>query len=203
MSEPRFAALVCEGQTDVPILRAMLEAVWPELESIRCLQPELDESDRAKGPAGWTHVKAWCEAHADDLDDVLDPDLGDPIDLLVIAIDVDIAVEAQIVDPPQRVGLYETKRLRDKISHWLTPASGQGLPAAVVFSTPVRAVEAWIIAALYPQEKTPEGIADPAKWLVTKKKLRPSKNDGKPWKELHLYRDFAPIVAKRLARRRR
>lgn len=66
----------------------MLEAVWPELESIRCLQPALDESDRAKGPAGWSQVKAWCEALADDLHDVLDPDLGDRIDLLVVAIDV-------------------------------------------------------------------------------------------------------------------
>ena len=70
----------------------------------------------------------------------------------------------------------------------------------MVFSTPVRAIEAWIIAALYPQENKPKNIADPAKWLVTKKKLRPSKIDGKPWKDLHLSRDFAPLVARRIAR---
>lgn len=58
MSEPRVAAIVCEGQTDVPILRAALQEVWPGLDDIRCLQPELDESDRAKGPAGWSLVKA-------------------------------------------------------------------------------------------------------------------------------------------------
>jgi hypothetical protein len=73
----------------VPILRAVLQEVWPQLDDIRCLQPELDESDRAKGPAGWSQVKAWCEANASNLDDILDPVLGDPIDLLVIAIDMD------------------------------------------------------------------------------------------------------------------
>ena len=115
MSDARIAALVCEGQTDVPILRAAVQEAWPELEEIRCLQPELDETDRAKGPAGWSQVRAWCTAHAERLDEVLDPDLGDPIDLLVIAIDVDIAIEAKIADPPQEVGLYETSRLRDTI----------------------------------------------------------------------------------------
>ena len=35
MSSPRIAALVCEGQTDVPILRAAIQAVWPEVEEVR------------------------------------------------------------------------------------------------------------------------------------------------------------------------
>ena len=203
MSEPRVAALVCEGQTDVPILRAVLEEVWPELEEVRCLQPALDETDRAKGPAGWSQVKAWCEEHAGNLDEVLDPDLGDRIDLLVIAIDVDIAIEAKIADPPQSVGLYETKRLRDVIAGWLTTSERTSLPKQVLLSTPVRAIEAWIIAALHPKEPSPESIDDPASWLVMRKKLRISPTDGKPWKELHLYRDFAPVVAKKLRHVRR
>src|SRR5947209_692648 len=108
MSKVRVAALVCEGQTDVPILRAALQAVWPELEEVLCLQPELDETERAKGAAGWCQVRAWCEAHAGHLEEVLDPDLGERIDLLVVAVDVDIAIEAGITDPPHGVGLYET-----------------------------------------------------------------------------------------------
>lgn len=44
MSEPRVAGLVCEGHTDVPVLRAVIEELWPEIEDVRCLQPELDES---------------------------------------------------------------------------------------------------------------------------------------------------------------
>ena len=197
MSEPRVAALVCEGQTDVPILRAAIQEVWPELEEVRCLQPELDETDRAKGPAGWSQVKAWCEAHATDLDDVLDPDIGGPIDLLIIAIDVDVAIEAGIANPPKGVGAYETTRLRKAMLGWFQESTRRHLPPAVVFSTPVMSVESWIIAALYRNEKNPEAIGDPAKWLASKKKLRNGK-DGKPWKELYLYQEFAPVVARRL-----
>jgi hypothetical protein len=203
MSEARIAALICEGQTDVPILRASLQEAWPELEEIRCLQPELDETDRAKGPAGWSQVKTWCEAHAEALEEVLNPDVGDRIDLLVIAIDVDIAIEAKMADPPKQVGLYETKRLRDTIGGWLGTSSPRGLPKGVLLSTPVMAIEAWIIAGLFRNETATEAIADPALWLVKKKKLRTSPKDGKPWKELHLYRDFALAVAKNMKRVRR
>ncbi len=201
----RIAAVVCEGQTDVPILRAALHEIWPELQEVRCLQPELDETHRAKGPAGWGHVKAWCEAHADDLEEVLSPDLGDPIDLLVIAIDVDIAIDAGISDPPKRVGLYETTRLREQMTAWLLEASSRGsLPSAVVLSTPVMAIEAWIIAALFPKQRSPEKLEDPAEALVARKKLRRSARDGKAWKEFHIYRDtFAPVVARRLERVRK
>jgi hypothetical protein len=198
MSEPRVAALVCEGQTDVPILRAALHEVWPELERVLCLQPELDQMERAKGPAGWTQVKAWCVAHAGSLDEVLEPDVGDRIDLLVIVMDVDVAVDAGIADPPVDVGVYETTRLRDTIAGWLRTELHRNLPPAVVLSTPVRAIEAWIIAALFPREKAPQRIEDPAAWLARKAKLRKSDRDGKPWKELHRYTAFATAVAGRL-----
>jgi len=200
MSEPRVAALVCEGQTDIPIFRAAIQEVWPGLEEVRCLQPEVDEMDRAKRPAGWTQVKAWCQEHAGDLEEVLDPDIGDRIDLLVIAMDVDIAIQAGIADPPVDVGAYESSRLRDTLASWLRTQTRTHIPSAVVFSTPVMAIEAWIIAALFPKQKAPEQIVDPAAWLVTKAKLRTSALDGKPWKELHKYKAFAPVVASKLKR---
>lgn len=204
MFKPRFAALVCEGHTDVPILRAVLQKTWPELESIRCLQPELDETDRAKGPSGWSQVRAWCQAHADDLEDVLDPDLGNPIDLLLVAIDLDIAIEAGIANPPRSLGTYETKRLRDTMAGWLTASNRPRLPSAVLFSTPVMAIEAWIVAAMLPTERSPKNHKAPAELLVKRTKLRRSPNDGKPWKELHRYRDhFAPAVARKLDRVRK
>ncbi|HEX7602383.1 MAG TPA: hypothetical protein VF316_12295, partial [Polyangiaceae bacterium] len=85
----------------------------------------------------------------------------------------------------------------------LDATPGARLPAPVLLSTPVTAIEAWIIAALFPREARPERIADPASWLVEKKKLRISPSDGKPWKELHRYRDFAPTVAGKLTRVRK
>jgi hypothetical protein len=129
---------------------------------------------------------------------VLDPDLGDPIDLLLVAIDVDIAVAAGMADPPRNVGPYETKRLRATVESWLMAGTRGKAPNAVVVSTPAMAIEAWIIAAIFRKERSPENITNPAAFLVDKGRLRESPRDGKPWKELRLYRDFAPIVARRL-----
>jgi hypothetical protein len=203
MSKSRVAALVCEGQTDIPILRAIIMDTWPEIDEVRCLQPEVDEMDRARTPAGWTQVKQWCEKHAGALDEVLSPDLGDPIDLLLVVLDVDIAVEAGIANPPHSVGVYETNRLRQTVAGWLTTDARPRLPDAVVISTPVRAVETWIIAALFPKESSAETIQDPAAFLVNRKRLRRSQRDGKPWKELHLYRGFASTIAKKTKQIRR
>lgn len=136
MSEPKIAALVCEGHTDVPILRAAIQEVWPELEEVRCLQPELDEMEKAKGPAGWTHVKAWCEAHIGRLGDLLEPDVGDPIDLLVVAMDVDVAIDAGIANPPKKgVTGYATPRLRQTILSWLGHAE-KSVPSSMLVATP-------------------------------------------------------------------
>jgi hypothetical protein len=203
MSEPRVAALVCEGQTDVPVLREIILELWPSIDEVLTLQPELDESGRGKGRAGWSEVKAWCELHAEDLEDVLLPDVGFPIDLLLIAIDVDIAVAAGIADPPQAVGTYETPRLRDVMRGWLLTDTRKRLPAVVVFSTPVMAIEAWVLAALFPKSVALENVKDPAAALVTKKKLRLSPTTGTPWKELVLYRRFAKKVAENLPRVRK
>ncbi len=203
MSEPRTAALVCEGQTDVPIFRALIQELWPSVEQVLPLQPELDETGRAKGRAGWSEVRAWCEQHADDLGDVLNPAIADPIDLLLIAIDVDIAIEAGIADPPRQVGTYESSRLRETMRSWLRTKGRRRVPEVVVVSTPVMAIEAWVIAALFPKRTSPEAIGNPAGELVRRKRLKASPTNGKPWKELYLYRQFASNVATSLKRVRR
>jgi hypothetical protein len=203
MSEPRRAALVCEGQTDVPIFREVIQELWPSVTDVDCLQPELDDTGRATGRAGWSEVKAWCEQHVDDLEDVLQPDVGFPFDLLLIAIDVDIAIAAGIADPPRSVGNYESSRLRETMRGWLQTRNRRRVPEVVVLSTPVMAIEAWVIAALFPRRNAPESIADPATELVNKRKLRLSPNDGKPWKELYRYKLFSKQVAGALARVRR
>jgi hypothetical protein len=203
MSEPRVAALVCEGQTDVPVFRAMIQELWPSVEQVLSLQPELDEMGRAHGRTGWSEVRSWCEQHAADLNEVLEPLVGEAVDLLLIAIDVDIAIAAGIADPPRRAGAYESKRLRDVMEGWLGPVVKKRVPEQVVFSTPVMAIEAWVIAALFRQERAPEGLPNPAEFLVSKKKLRRSPKDDKPWKELHRYRDFAGRIARGLSRVRK
>src|SRR5262245_57312756 len=129
MSEGRIAALVCEGQTDVPILKEIIRKTWPEIDEVRCLQPELDAMGRDHGRGGWTSVRDWCEANAGRLDELVTPDIGDPMSLVLIALDMDIAIQAGLANPPKQVGNYETKRLRSTIRGWLKTAKATNLPA--------------------------------------------------------------------------
>jgi len=201
MSSFRVAALVCEGQTDVPILREVLHTLWPDLEDVRVLQPELDDTGRVRhgGRAGWSEVKIWCEQNRNGLDEILHPLVGDPIDVLLLVIDMDIALKAGIADPPQTLGTYESQRLRQVMESWLLCPTRRRIPAEVVFSTPVMAIESWIIAALFPKQKKPEAISDPAGFLVERSRLRKSPKDGSPWKELHRYVGFGHTVGQKLA----
>ena len=68
--------------------------------------------------------------------------MGDSIDLLLVAIDMDVALAAGIADPPRKPGGYETKRLRATMERWLTHRKGQHSLDRVVLSTPVMAIEA-------------------------------------------------------------
>jgi hypothetical protein len=197
MSE-RVAAIVCEGPTDIPILEALIRRTWPEVGQVKKLHPEVDEAGKPTGQAGgWSEVKRWCEKNAASLDEVIDPLAGDPVDLLVIAMDVDIAIAAGIADPPQAVGAYETNRLCDVVKRWLLPGGRRRLPAPIVIGLPAMAIEAWALAALFPKEAGPEAVASPAERLVEKNKLR-RKADGKPSKYLPAYAGFAKQVAGKL-----
>lgn len=200
MSEPRVAGVVCEGHTDFPVLRAIVETLWPEIDEVLCLQPQLDATQKASNPAGWSEVRRWCENHAGELDEVIEGDIGDPLSVLIIAIDVDIAVQAGIENPPQDVGAYETTRLKNKIRSWCRTAKHRRIPPQVVLSTPVMAIENWVIAALFPRQQRPESVKDPAAFLVGKDRLRLSPSNGRPWKELHRYQAFGQQVGAKLSK---
>jgi len=86
---------------------------------------------------------------------------------------------------------------------WHLCSTRKKLPAEVVVSTQVMAIENWIIAALFPRQRQPESLTDPAGFLVGRKKMRTSPKDGSPWKETHRYREFGSMVGKKLARVRK
>lgn len=200
MSEPRVAALVCEGQTDLPILRAILEKLWPGIE-IRALQPETDATGKTvpRGRTGWTAVHQWCQQNANLLE-VVEPAVGDRLDVLVIALDVDIALEARGARRATVARAYDARDLCRTVKSWLTGS----IPTNVIIALPAMAIEAWVIAALFPKTSSPEAIPDPARYLMQTKKLRSGSRDGKPMKYLPTYRDvFGPAVARRLSKVRR
>lgn len=196
MSERRIAALVCEGPTDALVLEAMIAQLWPEVTEVRTLQPETDALGKARSgtAAGWTAVRTWCKQNGGRLAAIVDPDVGNRIDLLLIALDLDIAVEAGVAQRRRLATPYDATPLCRTIKSWLTTP----IPSSVVIALPAMSVEAWVIAALYPKERSPEAIDAPAKYLVGKRKLRSSPADGKPWKSPRAYREFAKFVARRL-----
>ena len=199
MSEPRVAALVCEGQSDVPILRAILEKLWPGIE-VRTLQPLLDATGKnATGAqAGWTAVRSWCAQN--DLREIDDPLVGSRPDVLIVAIDVDIALEAGVVQRPTAARAYDARALCRAVRSWLSTP----IPPSIIIALPAMAIETWVIAARYTNEKHPENIANPAQYLVDKGLLWSSPTDSKPMKYLPVYtRDFGPAVAQRLKRVRK
>lgn len=195
----KTAGLVCEGASDVPIFSQMIVRLWPSVGTILTLMPEVDEIGRTKlgGRAGWSEVKQWCESNAGSLEDVIDPGIGPRIDLLVVAVDLDIAIQAGIEDPPSNLSAYDANRLCRKVKGWLQSTPKAKLPREVVIAIPCMAIETWVIAALFPKLKTPEAIPDPASYLVQRGKLAAGRN-GKAIKPPAQYRVFASSVVSRL-----
>lgn len=185
---------VCEGSTDIVVLRRVVESVLGDIDP-RPLQPETDALDRqvVGTRAGWSEVREWCK-RVDSFDDYFDPDVGDAIDLLVIALDLDIAIRAGLTKHPSNLGAYDASELCKIIKSWL-PAP---LPGRVVIAIPVMASEAWVLAAMFPRLRNFETIVDPAGVLVAKGKIEMGRNG--PWKRAKEYRDFANVVVSKLKR---
>lgn len=183
---------VCEGSTDVVVLRRVVESVLGDIDP-RTLQPETDALDRqvVGTRAGWSEVRAWCE-RANSLDEYFDPDVGDPLDLLVVAVDLDIAIRAGITKHPVNLDAYDASELCKIINSWL-PAP---LPGRVIIAIPVMAIEAWILAAIFPRIRNFESIDSPAGLLVDNGKIEMGRNG--PWKRVIEYRSFADMIASKL-----
>jgi hypothetical protein len=182
----------------------MVRRTWPSVELILRLQPETDDvgKPRAGARTGWTAVRAWCEANASRLTDIIRPGIGEDLDLLIIALDADIAVAAGITDPPVRGTAYDTKRLCDTVKRWLLPRGRRALPPEVVIAIPAMSTEAWILAALFKDETRPEACRHPMERLAARKRLRRNVQ-GRPAKDLATYEKLADVVGVQLGRVRR
>jgi hypothetical protein len=194
LKPPLVVGFVCEGSTDVVVLRRVVEKILGEIDS-RPLQPEVDALDRQipRGRSGWSEVRAWCQ-RVNSFDDYFDPDVGDPLDLLVVAVDLDIAINAGLQKRPTNLSAYDATELCKIIKSWLpTP-----LPGRVIITIPVMATEAWILAAMFPHLSDLESEANPAGILVEKGKIQIQRNG--PWKRASEYRHFAEVVTNKLKR---
>lgn len=85
------------------MLRRLVEVTIGTVDA-RSLRPVTDELDRQRPgtPAGWSEVRAWCQ-DLTSFDELFKPEVGDPLDLLVIAIDLDIAIRAGVAKLPAKL----------------------------------------------------------------------------------------------------
>lgn len=162
MSELRVA-LVAEGPTDAIIIEAALKALLSRAFVLTLLQPE---ETRPKLGAGWGGVLRWCRQFAAGgytrVED--DPALAG-FDLFILHVDADVAecayedVSVEAAEsarehgwPPLPCGLPcppvedSVEAMRDRLLAW---ASIQTLGPKSVLCVPSKAIDAWLVSAVF------------------------------------------------------
>jgi hypothetical protein len=162
MSEPLRVALVGEGPTEKVVIEAALTSIMGSRSFIlRQLQPE---ESLPFGPigTGWVGVYRWCRQAAARSGGSLRRDLlYQAYDVLLLQVDADVAgnryADGGIVEAVQDLPCEQpcpppaatTDLLRRVVLRW---AGETAVPPRTVLCTPSKSTEAWVIAALYPED---------------------------------------------------
>lgn len=167
MSDPVRIAIVAGGKTDIALLAAAVKATLPGRALVlRALEPELSVDFKRVHTGlgeGWSAVYRWCQQAVDQAGGPLrDNPLFLNVDVLVVQLDADVAdssyASANIKDaatdlpcrkdcpPPSAT----TNALRAVLLRWMAEAD---TPRSVVVCTPSKALEAWVLAGLYPEDR--------------------------------------------------
>ncbi len=172
MSSTLRIALVAEGITDFVVLKAVIEAMLNGRSfDLKLLQPEESVAFTGAGMAGllgggWKGVYKWCRQSARRSGGSISTDvLFDNYDLLVLHLDADVAGEdpanypitpiselaghlpcEHACPPPEAT----TNPLRIEMLSWIGENT---LPPRTILCTPSKSIEAWVIAAFFPNDK--------------------------------------------------
>lgn len=194
MSDPATPvfSVVAEGKTDFIVIKAALGSMCQYDAVVMMIQPEYSASfDKSLGE-GWTGVRNWCEQCRDDYGGLGERLAQAPLvntTALVIHVDADIAGHEKIAcERPCPPASDTVDALRETVLGW---GGEQEVPPAAVLCIPSKSTEAWVLAALYPDDKLVgpdlECRRDPAASL----KQRPEKLVRGEHKMLDAYRDVA------------
>jgi len=144
--------LVCEGPTDLEILKAALDAhLLGQDYQITMLQPDQSLYGGDAGPhgGGWKGVRNWCRAAAAAGGMEAVGALTTAVKLLVIHVDADIASDPEHRTskpcPPPGPTIEAVERI---VLDWLGVSK---LPDHVALWIPCMATEAWVLRALFPE----------------------------------------------------
>ena len=163
MSKPIRIALVVEGKTDRIVLEAAISRILDERPFVLTqLQPEESLAFDETAPGGWGRVFRWCQLSAERGRGSL---RGDPLfdfhDVLILHLDADVAgktyASARIHGQPGDLPFSEpcpparktTDRLRSVLLRWVGETE---VPERTVMCIPSKNTEAWVLAALFPND---------------------------------------------------
>jgi len=172
MSDPIRIALVAEGPTDGVVIRAALRSMLPSRPFV--LQQIFPEGSVSFGElgSGWVGVYRWCRQAAARGNGRLCNDLlvFQNYDLVLLHLDADVAAatydEGSIPPHPADGKLpcecacpppsASTNALRSVLLSWCGEST---VPERVVVCMPSKNTEAWVVAALFPNDHAAsEGI---------------------------------------------
>lgn len=162
--------VICEGPTDLEVIRAALRARTDEDFNLVQLQPDgsLYGGDAGPHGGGWKGVRGYLEAAAQAGGLQAVGALRPEIDLLIVHLDADVADEAEIsCARPCPPALDTVDALDALLRSWM---NGPDLDPRIAFCLPSKATESWIIQAVIPSRKPadvdPECHPDPAALLL-------------------------------------
>lgn len=166
MSEPLRIAVAVEGPTDAIVLEAILDSLLVNIEfEFQTLQPEgstaFGFSPFGETGGGWGGVYRWSRQAALEGDgSVSGSSALSYHDVLIVQVDADVAGEryssGNIQDAPYQdlpcekpcpPPEHTTNALRRVILNWL---GERQCPLRVVLCTPSKSMEAWVLAAIWP-----------------------------------------------------
>ncbi len=170
MSEPLRIALVAEGPTDGIVIEACLRSMLQTRAFV--IHQIFPEGSAAFGPlgAGWGGVYRWCHQSVSRGNGHLRDDslVFQRFDLLILQLDADVAAcnyQDDSITPTASDGAIPceqhcpppsatTDALRTVLLSWCGETA---IPAKTVICMPSKSTEAWVVAALFPEDKA---IAD-------------------------------------------
>ena len=169
MYRPLRIAAAVEGPTDSILIEAIIAGILPDHEfEFHTVQPEGSAAfgsspvDRAGG--GWVGIYHWCrQAALEGEGCVSGSSVFRNCDMLVLHVDADVAERrysdgnirdadcedlpcAEPCPPPGTT----TDALRSVILKWL---GEHGCPGQIVMCTPSKNIEAWLLAAIWPENR--------------------------------------------------
>ena len=162
MSEPLRIAAAVEGPTDAIVLEAILKALLRDADFVfQTLQPEGSAAFGSTG-VGWVGVYRWSRQSASEGGgSVSGCSALSNHDLLIVHVDADVAgrtyASGNIQDAPRQDLPCEapcpppcetTNALRAVVLNWL---GEHECPPQVVLCTPSKSIEAWVLAAIWPE----------------------------------------------------